>query len=352
MRHITRLLFVGSILGLSTAVLFFGANQASAAQPPVGLGVATSFAVLAGSTITNTGPSVIHGDVGLSPGTATPGLNSLPGPATVDGTQHINDGVAANAKSDLVVAYNDAAGRTPVNSASADLAGQTLDPGIYAGPTLGLTGTVTLDAHNDPSAVFVFKATSTLTTASSSVVALVRGASPCNVYWQIGSSATLGTNSTFVGTVMALTSITATTGAVIQGRLLARNAAVTLDDNTITRPSCRSIPAGPGPGSSSSSSKPGGAKSSTPGGGRRGTGTGSPKGGTGGGHGVPLQASGSTTNGGPNAPSSSTPFQPPRLARTGSDTSSLALGGGVAVVAGASLLLIARRRIVTGRHHR
>jgi LPXTG-motif cell wall-anchored protein len=108
----------------------------------------------------------------------------------------------------------------------------------YTGATLGLTGTVTLDAQGDPNAVFIFQAASTLITASSSVVALTNGADACNVYWQVGSSATLGTTSTFVGTVLALTSVTATTSATINGQLLARNGAVTLDSNVITNSAC------------------------------------------------------------------------------------------------------------------
>ena len=119
----------------------------------------------------------------------------------------------------------------------ADSGGQTLAPGVYnSASSLGLTGPVVLEAQGDPSAVFVFQAGSTLITAPTSTVALTGGAQACNVFWQVGSSATLNTASTFVGTIMALTSATLDTGATVQGRVLARNGAVTLDTNTITTP--------------------------------------------------------------------------------------------------------------------
>jgi len=225
------------------------ASSAGAAQPPVGLGTAGSFAVLAGSTATNTGPSVVNGDLGVSPGTAVTGFP----PGTVNGTIHAADAVAAQAQADTTTAYDDAAGRTPAASVSGDLGGSTLTPGVYkSSSSLGLTGDVTLDAQGDPSAVFIFQVGSALTTASGSGVVLVNGADACNVFWQIGSSATLGTNSSFKGTILALTSITLNTGAKLDGRTLARNGAVTLDDNTITRASCASAPPGStSPGSTS-----------------------------------------------------------------------------------------------------
>lgn len=222
------------LLGLGAALVLPG-SWAGAAEATVGLGTAGSYALLAGSTITNTGPSVISGDVGLSPGTAIVGFP----PATVtNGTIHAADAAAAQAESDLTVAYDDAAGRSSTATVL-DLGGQLLVPGVYTATTsLALTGTVTLDGQGDPAAVFIFKAGTTLTTASASAVALINGASPCNVFWQIGSSATLGTDSVFAGTVLALESISATTRAAVQGRLLARNGAVTLDTNTITAPLC------------------------------------------------------------------------------------------------------------------
>ena len=216
---------------VSIALALFGGPAGAQA---VGLGTAESFAVLAGTTVTNTGPTQISGNVGVSPGTAVVGFP--PGIVT-NGTIHAANAEAAQAQADLTTAYNDAAGRTctPVNP---ELGNQVLGPGVYCATTLAITGTLTLDAQGNPDAVFIFQAGSTLITASGSRVELINGANPCNVFWQVGSSATLGTNSVFVGTILALTSITANTGAVVTGRLLARNGAVTLDSNTITRPLC------------------------------------------------------------------------------------------------------------------
>jgi type VI secretion system secreted protein VgrG len=211
---------------------------------PVGLGTAASFAVLAGSTVTNTGATILNGDLGVSPGTAITGFP----PGIVNGTTHDDDGVAAGAQSDLTTAYNDAAGRTPATSVGGFIgAGQTLLPGVYnASSSLDVGGSLTLDAQGDPSAVFIFQVGSTLVTDSSSQVNLIGGAQACNVFWQVGSSATLGTGSSFQGTILALTSITVTTGDTVQGRALARNGAVTLDDDVITTPTC-AIPPTPTP---------------------------------------------------------------------------------------------------------
>jgi type VI secretion system secreted protein VgrG len=208
-----------------------------AAIAPVGLGTATSFAVLAGTTVTNTGATTVSGDLGVSPGSAVTGFP--PGTVT-NGTVHAADAVAAGAQADLTTAYNDAAGRTPATVVPTDLGGQTLVSGIYstAAGTVGLTGTVTLDAQNDPNAVFIFQAASTLITASSSTVSLINGAQACNVFWQVGSSATLGTGTTFAGNILALTSISLQATVTVSGRLLARNGAVTLIADTITRPTC------------------------------------------------------------------------------------------------------------------
>jgi hypothetical protein len=216
------------------AVVAVTPTQANAATP-VNLGTADSFAVLAGAEVTNTGPSVVTGDVGVHPGTSISGFP----PGTVIGTMHSGDTVAEQAKTDLVAAYNDAAGQASNGALPPDAGGLTLVPGVYtASSSLGLTGTLTLDAQGDPNAVWVFQVGSTLTTASNSSVSLINGASPCNVFWQIGSSATLGTGTTFVGTIMAKAAITVTTEATIDGRALAEVEAVTLDTNRITRPEC------------------------------------------------------------------------------------------------------------------
>ena len=195
-----------------------------------------SFAVLAGSTVTNTGPSVINGNVGVSPGTAIVGFDP-PGIVTAPYTIYVNDGVAVQAQSDLVAAYTGLSVRPPtVNLTGQDLGGLTLGPGVYTyDSSAQLTGTLTLDAKGNPNAVFIIKSGSTLTTASASNVVLVNGAQAGNVFFVVGSSATLGTDTTFNGEILALTSITLNTGADITcGAALARNGAVTLDTNTIS----------------------------------------------------------------------------------------------------------------------
>ena len=207
---------------------------ANAAGPStVGLGTATSFAVLAGAGITNTGPTTINGDVGSFPTTTQTGFGSV----TLNGTNHHGDAVTQGAKTDLVTAYNTAAGSGPTIPVAANLGGQTLVAGVYnSASSLALTGALTLSGT--ASDVWIFQAGSTLTTATGSSVVLTGGAQSCNVFWQVGSSATIGTGSAFKGTIIALTSITVTTGATIDGRALARNGAVTLDTNTITRSTC------------------------------------------------------------------------------------------------------------------
>jgi hypothetical protein len=225
----------GLIAAACLTALAMIASVAFAAQPPVGLGTDGSFAILAGQAVTNTGPSVIGGDLGVSPGTAVTGFP----PGVLNGTLHSADAVAAQAQSDLTTAYNDAAGRTPPVSVPADLVGLTLTAGVYKNSSaLGLTGPLTLDAHGNPDAVFIFQAGSTLTTASGSTVNLINGAQPCNVFWQVGSSATLGTSSTFVGNIFALTSISVNNGVTVAGRLLARNGSVTLINDTVSAANC------------------------------------------------------------------------------------------------------------------
>ena len=235
------------------------AQTALAAGPtPVGLGTAEPFAVLAGTPgVTNTGTTTITGDVGIDPAASVSGFP----PGIVNGTIHTADAVALQAKIDLGTAYVDAAGRS-VTATHGVLGGLTLVGGVYnaGGVTLDLTGTLTLDGQNDPNSVWIFQATSDLVTASSSSVRFVNGGQPCNVFWQVTSSATLGSGSNFVGTILALTSITVATGATIDGRALARNAAVTLDSNTITRSTCATTasPSGSVPNAAFSGSNSGG----------------------------------------------------------------------------------------------
>jgi len=210
----------------------------SLAATKVNLGTVNSFVVLGGSTVTNTGPSILNGNLGLYPGTAVTGFP----PGIVNGVQHVTDAVAAQAQSDLTNAYNVAAGEScDVDLSGQDLGGLTLTTGVYCySSSAQLTGTLTLNAQNDPDAVFIFKMGTTLTTASSSTVYLINGAQPCNVVWQVGSSATLGTGTDFKGSLLALQSVTLNTGTNVEGKILARNSAVTLDTNTINGGVCTS----------------------------------------------------------------------------------------------------------------
>ena len=202
------------------------------------LGTAQSFAVLAGSTVTNTGPTIVTGDLGVSPGSAVTGF---PPGTVVGGTMQVATAVAAQAQADTTTAYNSLAGQACNTVLTGqDLGGLTLTTGTYCfSSSAQLTGTLTLDAQGDPAAVFVFQIGSTLTTASASVVRVINGGNPCNVYWQVGSSATLGTATTFVGSIVALTSISLTTGATVAGRALARNGAVTMDTNLVSTATCQ-----------------------------------------------------------------------------------------------------------------
>jgi len=194
-----------------------------------------NFSILAGSTVTNTGPTVVSGDIGVSPGTAVTGFP----PGLLGGTIHLADGAAANAQATLTNAYVDASTRSGGTPESGDLVGKTLNTGVYTSTSsLDLSGDLTLDAQGNPDAVFIFQIASTLTTSSGSHIILANGAKACNVFWQVGSSATLGTASVFKGNILALTSITVTTGVNLQGRVLARNGAVTLDSDTITGCTC------------------------------------------------------------------------------------------------------------------
>lgn len=205
-----------------------------ATAPP--LGGAGTFAVLGGSTVTNTGPTALVGDLGVAPGTAITGFP----PGTLSGTVHGGDAVAQQAQLDVGAAYAGLVAETCTSDRSGiDLGGLTLTPGVYCfAAAAQLTGTVTLDAQGKSGAVFVFQIGSTLTTAAAAKVVLVNGAQACNVFWQVGSSATLGVGTSFSGDILAQASITLTTGATVAGRALARAGAVTLDTNQVAIPVC------------------------------------------------------------------------------------------------------------------
>ena len=223
-----------------SALLFWVMFSVCVNAQPVVLGTAGNFGVLAGSAVTNIGVTAVIGNLGVSPGTAVSGFP----PGIVSGGTHIgSDPVAIQAQSDLTAAYVDAAGRPPGTVVAGDIGGQTLAPGTYtSSSTLGITGNLTLNGAG----VYIFQIASGLTTASGSQVVLTGGATADNVFWQVGSSATLGTGSTFNGNILAQASITITTSAVLNGRALARTGAVTLDSNALTNPT-GSGPPGPPP---------------------------------------------------------------------------------------------------------
>jgi hypothetical protein len=224
-----RVLLLASCVGAAILIAFSGPAAAQA----VPLGSLDDFGVLAGSAVSNTGSSIIDGKLGISPSNAS-SVTGFP-PGLILGTSHFADPVAQLAQDDLTAAYLALAGLACDTTISADLGGTTLVPGVYcAASSMGLTGTLTLDAQGDPDAFFVFQTGSTLTTASASAVEIINGGRTCNVFWQIGSSATVGTGSDIKGSILAQDSITLTTGASISGRLLARTGAVTLDTNLVS----------------------------------------------------------------------------------------------------------------------
>jgi len=222
-----------------------GTNDASASAAAPSLGTADEFAVLAGTTVTNEGPTVISGSLGLSPGTA---ITGFPPGSVIGGTIHAADAVALQTQADTTIAFDALAaeGCDVTFGVPTDLGGMTLSPGAFCfASSANITGVLTLDAGGDPEAVFVFKVASTLITASDASVLVTDGGNPCNVFFQVGSSATLGTGTRFAGSILALTSIALQTNASVVGRTLARNGAVTLDSNIVSIASCRKLPETP-----------------------------------------------------------------------------------------------------------
>lgn len=234
MFHVLKGQFLKTLASVTVFVFFI--STAFAQQATVQIGDTQNFVILAGSTITNTGSTVVYGDIGLFPGTSFTGSANI----VLDGKIYLTDTEASKAKDALVNAYNDAAGRTPVTIIATELGGQTLLPGVYASEsgTFEITGKLILDAKGDKDAIFVFQIASTLVTASNSEVELINAAASCSVYWQVGSSATLGVNSKLTGRIYASESITLNNGAKVAGQLLAMTGAVTLDKNVVSNQSC------------------------------------------------------------------------------------------------------------------
>jgi hypothetical protein len=226
------LLPAGAVVG----AIVSPAVAAAASPGAIGLGSAGAASVLSGAAVTSTGATVLSGDLDLFPGTAATGFP----PGTVNGSEHLGDVVAGQAHSDLLAAYSAAAAAPATHDETGlDLSGQTLVPGVYnASGGMTLTGTTPLVLDGDASSVWILQAGSTLDTAAGTSVRLIGGAQACNVFWQVGSSATMGANSTFAGNIMASASITMGAGLSLDGRALADTGSVTLADNQITGPEC------------------------------------------------------------------------------------------------------------------
>jgi hypothetical protein len=230
----TRNISILSAIALATTGIMLSVAPTSQAATSVGLGTADSFVVLAGSGITNTAATTLRGDIGYFPTITYTGAATV----TLVGTDHAGDAVTQGAKNDLVTAYNGVSAQ-PLTTTTSAIAATTLTPGVYrSASSLDLGGNIILDAGGNTNAVFIFQAGSTITTASATNITVINGGQACNVFYSVGSSATLGTGTHLVGNILAFTSITDAGGAVVSGRLLARNGAVTLNNTTVTRATC------------------------------------------------------------------------------------------------------------------
>jgi hypothetical protein len=348
-------------LTLTAAALLLSGGTANAAiVPTVPLATTSQYSVLAGSTVTNTNtPTKLALSLGLSPGTSV--TNFPPGQVTV---QNIANGPAGIAKNDLTNAYNNAAGRETTANTGADLGNLILQAGVYAVHSrgaMGLTGPLVLDGAGNKNSVFIFQTNSSLITASGSTVQLINGAQECNVFWQVGSSATLGTGSVFRGNIMADQSVTVNSGVTVHGRAMARVAAVTLDNDTFAAPTCDTTSDSGGGGGTGSGGTGTGTTpvTATPTGTGTGTGTGTTGTGTGTGTGTTGTGTGLTSqsNGVPGVSG------PPRTGgaplQSGSSFPWLGvLFAGVLVSAGSADLLVTRRNrnrraaaLVSTPHH-
>ena len=229
-------------VGTAFLLLVWGAGAAWAVVQPVPLDTADSFVVLAGTEVSATGPNTLNGDLGIYPGSSLTGLGTI----TIIGTEYVANGVAQQAQADLTTAYLNAEGQGPALTLTpADLGGMTLTAGVYTvDANIELTGVLELNAEGNPDALFVIQATSGLTVNSGASVSLINDAKWCNVFWQVDSTATIGSGASFVGSILALTSITLADGATVEGRALARNGNVTMINNTFTTPACTPASAG------------------------------------------------------------------------------------------------------------
>jgi hypothetical protein len=361
---------LGSIL-MSLILVTFVSTPVAAAATTVNLGTAAPFAVLAGQGVTDVPTSSITGDVGLSP--ATGGNYAGLAKAEVTGTVYSTDaagpggstndpGLLTQAKNDLTTAFVTTANApttTTFTTGDNQLGGKTLTAGVYAfghAATANITAAspLTLNGEGNANAVFIFQASSDLVTGSGSVVQLENGAQACNVFWEVGSSATLSSTSTFVGTLMALTSATLNNGATVQGRILARNGAVTLDHDTITVPSgCTLASSTAGSGGTGGTGASGtGGTGGTGAGGTGGTGgSGSPSGNISGTGVLGAAGAGSAGTGAAAGAGGTGAVVPAGFPHTGgggaanaSDNSGLIAVGLVALAAAAGISLLAMRR--------